>query len=179
MYTSKDSKNWVFLSITGPQDKHVQTGYLGLESDRNRLVSPVPLRVPSPPSSFSFPAQGNSSLAARGRGSSSPAWTRGREGAPPRWRGHEPARTGERVPRCGLQVWSLDKEEDVCLTSGARRRTITYAPCSSELISTAYQPWNSVFLSQQISHSRLISQKNSLPNRAMESGSIVFATPKL
>jgi hypothetical protein len=32
-------------------------------------------------------------------------------------------------------------------------------PCSAELISTAYQPWNSVFLSQQISHSRLISQK--------------------
>jgi hypothetical protein len=31
--------------------------------------------------------------------------------------------------------------------------------CSAELISTAYQPWNSVFLSQQISHSRLISQK--------------------
>jgi hypothetical protein len=39
-------------------------------------------------------------------------------------------------------------------------------PCSAELISIAYQPWNSVFLSQQISHSRLISQKNSLPNRA-------------
>jgi hypothetical protein len=38
-------------------------------------------------------------------------------------------------------------------------------PCSAELISTAYQPWNSVFLSQQISYSRLISQKNSLPNR--------------
>jgi hypothetical protein len=32
-------------------------------------------------------------------------------------------------------------------------------PCSAELISTAYQPWNSVFLSQQISYSRLISQK--------------------
>jgi hypothetical protein len=32
-------------------------------------------------------------------------------------------------------------------------------PCSAELISTAYQPWNSVFLSQQISHSRLISKK--------------------
>jgi hypothetical protein len=31
----------------------------------------------------------------------------------------------------------------------------------------AYQPWNSIFLSQQISHSQLISQKNSLPNRAM------------
>jgi hypothetical protein len=40
-------------------------------------------------------------------------------------------------------------------------------PCSAELISTAYQPWNSVFLSQQNSHSRLISQKNSLPNRAV------------
>jgi hypothetical protein len=39
-------------------------------------------------------------------------------------------------------------------------------PCSAELISTAYQPWNSVFLSQQINHSRLISQKNSLPNMA-------------
>jgi hypothetical protein len=34
-----------------------------------------------------------------------------------------------------------------------------YSPCSAELVSTAYQPWNSVFLSQQISHSRLISQK--------------------
>jgi hypothetical protein len=31
--------------------------------------------------------------------------------------------------------------------------------CSAELISTAYQPWNSVFLSQQISHSRLIRKK--------------------
>jgi hypothetical protein len=40
------------------------------------------------------------------------------------------------------------------------------SPCSAELISTAYQPWNDVFLSQQNSHSRLISQKNSLPNRA-------------
>jgi hypothetical protein len=39
------------------------------------------------------------------------------------------------------------------------------SPCSAELISTAYQPWNSVFLSQQNSHSRLISRKNSLPNR--------------
>jgi hypothetical protein len=77
------------------QEKRVQTAYLGLESDRNRLVSPVPLRVQSSPSSFSFPAQGNSSLAARGRGSSSPA------------------RTGERVPRYGLQVWSLDEKEDV------------------------------------------------------------------
>jgi hypothetical protein len=32
-------------------------------------------------------------------------------------------------------------------------------PCSAELISTAYQLWNSVFLSQQISHSRLIKKK--------------------
>jgi hypothetical protein len=39
------------------------------------------------------------------------------------------------------------------------------SPCSAELIRTAYQPWNSVFLSQQNSHSRLISRKNSLPNR--------------
>jgi hypothetical protein len=31
--------------------------------------------------------------------------------------------------------------------------------CSAELISTAYQPWNSVFLSQQISHSRFINKK--------------------
>jgi hypothetical protein len=36
--------------------------------------------------------------------------------------------------------------------------TLTF-PCSAELISTAYQPWNGVFLSQQISNSRLISQK--------------------
>jgi hypothetical protein len=43
----------------------------------------------------------------------------------------------------------------------------SHSPCSAELISTAYQPWNSVFLSQQISHNRLISQKNSLPNRAI------------
>jgi hypothetical protein len=42
-----------------------------------------------------------------------------------------------------------------------------YAPCSAELISTAYQPWNSVFLSHQNSHSRLISRINSLPNRVM------------
>jgi hypothetical protein len=40
-------------------------------------------------------------------------------------------------------------------------------PCSAELISTAYQPWNNVFLLQQISHSRLISQKSSLPNRTL------------
>jgi hypothetical protein len=32
-----------------------------------------------------------------------------------------------------------------------------YSLCSAELISTVYQPWNSVFLSQQNSHSRLIS----------------------
>jgi hypothetical protein len=38
-------------------------------------------------------------------------------------------------------------------------------PCSAEFISTAYQPWNNVFLSQQNSHSRLISRRNSLPNR--------------
>jgi hypothetical protein len=38
------------------------------------------------------------------------------------------------------------------------------APCSAELISTAYQPWNSVFLSHQNSHNRLISRRNSLPN---------------
>jgi hypothetical protein len=30
---------------------------------------------------------------------------------------------------------------------------------SAELISTAYQPWNSIFLSQQNNHSRFISQK--------------------
>jgi hypothetical protein len=48
-----------------------------------------------------------------------------------------------------------------------------HAPCSAELISTTYQPWNSIFLSQQISHSRLISQKNSLPNRPMVSSCIV------
>jgi hypothetical protein len=35
----------------------------------------------------------------------------------------------------------------------------TRSTCSAELISTAYQPWNSVFLSQQNSHSRLISKK--------------------
>jgi hypothetical protein len=40
-------------------------------------------------------------------------------------------------------------------------------PCSAELISTAYQPWNSIFLSQQNSHSRLISRRNSLPNRVL------------
>jgi hypothetical protein len=33
------------------------------------------------------------------------------------------------------------------------------SPCSAELISTAYQPWNSIFFSQQISHSRLINKK--------------------
>jgi hypothetical protein len=36
--------------------------------------------------------------------------------------------------------------------------------CSAALISTAYQPWYSVFLSQQNSHSRLISRRNILPN---------------
>jgi hypothetical protein len=38
-------------------------------------------------------------------------------------------------------------------------RFITLSSCSAELISTAYQPWNSVFLSQQNSHSRFISHK--------------------
>jgi hypothetical protein len=52
-----------------------------------------------------------------------------------------------------------------------------FPPCSAELISTAYQPWNSVFLSQQISHSRLISQKNSLPNRAFAFIDQVFVFP--
>jgi hypothetical protein len=42
----------------------------------------------------------------------------------------------------------------------------TKLPCSAEFISTVYQPWNSIFLSQQNSHSRLISRRNSLPNRA-------------
>jgi hypothetical protein len=42
-----------------------------------------------------------------------------------------------------------------------------YSPCSVALISTAYQLWYSVFLSQQNSHSRLISRKNSLPTRVM------------
>jgi hypothetical protein len=42
-----------------------------------------------------------------------------------------------------------------------------YWPCSAALISTAYQPWYSVFLSQQNSHSRLISCRNSLPNRVI------------
>jgi hypothetical protein len=56
--------------------------------------------------------------------------------------------------------------------SVAFERAYIYSPCSAELISTAYQPWNSVFLSQQISHSRLISKKNSLPNRATADGSV-------
>jgi hypothetical protein len=43
-----------------------------------------------------------------------------------------------------------------------------YSPCSAELIRTAYQPWNSVFLLQQISHSRLISQKT-----ACRTGSLI------
>jgi hypothetical protein len=42
---------------------------------------------------------------------------------------------------------------------GIKYIDMALSPCSAELISTAYQPWNSVFLSQQISHSRLISQK--------------------
>jgi hypothetical protein len=43
----------------------------------------------------------------------------------------------------------------------------SYSPCSAELISTAYQPWYSIFLSQRNSHSRLISRRNSLSNRAI------------
>jgi hypothetical protein len=34
-------------------------------------------------------------------------------------------------------------------------------------LKNAYQPWYSVFLSQQNSHSRLINCKNSLPNRVV------------
>jgi hypothetical protein len=41
------------------------------------------------------------------------------------------------------------------------------SPCSAALISTAYQPWYSIFLSQQNSHSRLISRRNNLPNRVI------------
>jgi hypothetical protein len=44
----------------------------------------------------------------------------------------------------------------------------TQAPCSAELISTIYQSWNSVFLSQQNNHSWLISRRNSLPNRVKD-----------
>jgi hypothetical protein len=43
----------------------------------------------------------------------------------------------------------------------------SHSPCSAELISMAYQPWYSIFLSQQNSHSRLISRRNSLPNRVI------------
>ena len=35
-----------------------------------------------------------------------------------------------------------------------------FLPCSLELISLTYQPWNNVFLSQQISFSYLISRRN-------------------
>jgi hypothetical protein len=42
---------------------------------------------------------------------------------------------------------------------------VTTIPCSAPFISTVYQPWNSIFLSQQNSHRRLISHRNSLPNR--------------
>jgi hypothetical protein len=44
------------------------------------------------------------------------------------------------------------------------------SPLLAALISTAYQPWNSVFLSRQNSHSRLISRTNSLPNRVKVCG---------
>jgi hypothetical protein len=41
------------------------------------------------------------------------------------------------------------------------------APCSLEFIKLAYQPWNNVFPSQQISFSRLISRKNYQPNSSL------------
>jgi hypothetical protein len=51
-------------------------------------------------------------------------------------------------------------------------------PCSAELISTAYQPWNSIFLSQQISHSRLISQKTACRTAIEKSNSTQLQTTK-
>jgi hypothetical protein len=65
-----------------------------------------------------------------------------------------------------LEIWSNVKHFSWHATHSCILSRTEVVPCSAELISTAYQPWNSIFLSQQISHSRLISQKNSLPNRA-------------
>jgi hypothetical protein len=55
----------------------------------------------------------------------------------------------------------FDYKDDahICTSSQTHNTLLDTIPCSAELISTTYQPWNSVFLSQQISHSRLISQK--------------------
>jgi hypothetical protein len=50
----------------------------------------------------------------------------------------------------------MSEEESVHFTE---KTWLKVFPCSAELISTAYQSWNSVFFSQQISHSRFISKK--------------------
>jgi hypothetical protein len=44
------------------------------------------------------------------------------------------------------------------MTPFGQKMQMRFFPCSAELISTAYQPWNNIFFSQQISHSWLISQ---------------------
>jgi hypothetical protein len=67
------------------------------------------------------------------------------------------------VPSCPYSTES----NDVVVSSEDQSLCGNHSPCSAELISTAYQPWNSVFLSQQNSHSRLISRRNSLPNRVI------------
>jgi hypothetical protein len=79
-----------------------------------------------------------------------------------------------RETKKNLQFGRKENQARVALQSNQIKSITLYLfclpPCSAELISMAYQPWNSVFLSQQISHSRLISQKkkkNSLPNRAV------------
>jgi hypothetical protein len=76
-----------------------------------------------------------------------------------------------RETKKNLQFGRKENQARVALQSNQIKSITLYLfclpPCSAELISTAYQPWNSIFLSQQISHSRLINQKNSLPNRAV------------
>jgi hypothetical protein len=68
-----------------------------------------------------------------------------------------------RETKKNLQFGRKENQARVALQSNQIKSITLYLfclpPCSAELISTAYQPWNSVFLSQQISHSRLISQK--------------------
>jgi hypothetical protein len=46
---------------------------------------------------------------------------------------------------------------------------------SLELISLTYQPWNSIFLSQQISFSRFISRRNHQPNNDLAYSAGSFA----
>jgi hypothetical protein len=66
---------------------------------------------------------------------------------------------------CGRNMNSGAVQNNFVLTIFWNFTQYPCTPCSLKLISTAYQPWYSVFLSQQNSISRLISHRNHQSNR--------------